>query len=219
MLVVSLAALFALVVCTGILFSSCEGDKNSSQKVQHKSTVARREGFIKEPMLQWPTSIPGGDTKKWDVCIVGAGLSGSVLAERYATLLNKSSLVIEQRDHIGGNCYDYVDEETGIRVSKYGPHLFHTNIERVWRYVNKKEFGTKWQRWDHEVKAWVEDGKLVAVPVNINTVNTLFDMNLRTPEEMDAWLQKTQVNLLSFSYTLQTCFSNIFSRAYVCVCV
>eukprot|EP00957_Ditylum_brightwellii_P127464 9719838-Ditylum_brightwellii.AAC.1 len=68
--------------------------------------------------------------KEYDVCVVGAGFSGSVIAERFANELGKTVLVIDKRNHIGGNCYDYIDEETNIRVNKYGAHLFHTNHER-----------------------------------------------------------------------------------------
>ena len=83
-------------------------------------------------------------SKPVDVCVIGAGLSGSVLAERHASQ-NKSVLVIEKRDHIGGNCYDYIDKETGIRVSKYGVHLFHTQSERVWNYLKQFSHWTDWE--------------------------------------------------------------------------
>ena len=58
---------------------------------------------------------------------VGAGLSGSVIAERITRILKKKVLILEKRNHIGGNCYDYIDKDTGIRLNKYGAHLFHTN--------------------------------------------------------------------------------------------
>ena len=85
----------------------------------------------------------------YDVCIAGAGLSGAVIAEQYASQLNQSVLVIEKRDHIAGNCFDYTDKETGIRVSKYGAHLFHTNYDRVWEYV--QQF-SEWTKYEHEVR-------------------------------------------------------------------
>lgn len=130
--------------------------------------------------------------RTYDVCVVGAGLSGAVFAERYATVLQKSVLVMDKRNHFGGNCYDYVDEETGIRVNKYGAHLFHTNSEKAWHYVNMHKGAPRWVRWDHEVLGSVR-GKLVTIPVNINTVNRLFDASIKTPEEMDKWLAKVQV--------------------------
>lgn len=123
-----------------------------------------------------------------DICIVGAGLSGAVIAERYASQRNQTSLIIERRNHIGGNCYDYIDDETGIRVSKYGAHLFHTYYDRVWKYVQKF---SEWTPYEHEVIGLV-NGKHVPIPVNIHTVNTLFDLNIKNSEEMDKWLATEQ---------------------------
>ena len=109
-----------------------------------------------------------------DLLIVGAGLSGAVLAERCSRELNMTSVVVDKRDHIGGNCYDYVSPD-GIRCSKYGAHLFHTQFERVWEYVNKF---SEWVPFDHRVKGRVEDDggveRLVPIPPTQATVNTLF---------------------------------------------
>ena len=121
----------------------------------------------------------------YDIVIVGAGISGATLAERYASQQNKKVLVIEKRDHIGGNCFDYYDE-AGILVSKYGAHLFHTNLEDVWEYVNTF---SEWQRYEHRVLSSV-DGKLVPVPVNITTVNTLLGLQIASEDEMKAWLEQ-----------------------------
>ena len=74
-------------------------------------------------------------TKSYDLCIVGAGLSGTVFAERTSEL-EESVLVIDSRTHIGGNCYDYVDQKTGVLRNQYGSLLFHTKIEEVWNYIN-----------------------------------------------------------------------------------
>ncbi|CAJ1959523.1 unnamed protein product [Cylindrotheca closterium] len=129
--------------------------------------------------------------KRYDICIVGAGLSGSVLAERYASQHNASVLVMEQRDHIGGNCYDYIDDETDIRVSKYGAHIFHTSYERVWDYL--QQF-TNWTPYEHEVVGSVGlNGTIVPIPVNIETVNALFGLEIQNTQEMDEWLAKEQV--------------------------
>lgn len=121
----------------------------------------------------------------YDIIIVGAGISGATLAERYATQQNKKVLVLEKRNHIGGNCYDYYDE-AGILVSKYGAHLFHTNFENVWEYVNKF---SEWRKYEHRVISSV-DGKLVPVPVNITTVNTLLGLQIASEDEMKAWLDQ-----------------------------
>jgi UDP-galactopyranose mutase len=123
------------------------------------------------------------------IVIIGAGISGAVLAERYANL-GKKVLVLEKRDHIAGNCFDYIDEN-GILVSKYGAHLFHTNDELVWEYVNQF---SDWFPWEHKVVAKVDD-KTVPIPVNILTVNTLFGLNLETSEEMQEWLDKNSVSI------------------------
>jgi UDP-galactopyranose mutase len=124
-----------------------------------------------------------------DIIVVGCGLSGCVIAERFASVLNKKVLIIEKRDHIGGNCYDYIDEKTGILVNKYGAHLFHTNHEQVWNYVNQFE---EWIRWEHKVLGMV-DNKLVPIPVNITTVNQVCLQNIKNEQEMELWLKENQV--------------------------
>jgi len=125
--------------------------------------------------------------KNADIIIVGAGISGAVLAERYASL-GKKVLVIEKRNHIAGNCYDYIDEN-GILVSKYGAHLFHTNEEEVWEYVNRF---SNWYEWEHKVIAKV-DGQMVPIPVNITTVNKLFGLDISSEDEMKEWLNNNRV--------------------------
>mmetsp|Transcript_17058 Transcript_17058/g.34144 ORF Transcript_17058/g.34144 Transcript_17058/m.34144 type:complete len:513 (-) Transcript_17058:569-2107(-) len=130
--------------------------------------------------------------KQYDVCIVGAGLSGAVIAERYASVLDKTSVVMDVRTHIGGNCYDFTEPYSGILMNLYGAHLFHTGLERVYKYITKWQDKAPWKRYDHEVVGWL-DGKLLPIPVNINTVNGLFDSSITTPEEMDEWLESVQV--------------------------
>lgn len=125
----------------------------------------------------------------FDILVAGAGLSGAVIAEQYASRSNKKVLVVEKRDHIGGNCYDYIDEN-GILINQYGAHLFHTNSEAVWEYV--QQFA-QWEQWEHRVLGNV-DGKLVPIPVNINTVNILCGTNIRTKEEMNDWLASVQIS-------------------------
>jgi len=128
-------------------------------------------------------------TGKPDVLIIGAGISGLTIAERCATVLGKKVLVIEKRDHIGGNCYDFYNED-GIQVSKYGAHLFHTNYDDVWEYVQKF---SAWRPHTHKVLSFV-DGKLVPIPVNIDTVNILFGLNLNE-ESMKSWLEENQIKI------------------------
>jgi UDP-galactopyranose mutase len=125
-----------------------------------------------------------------DICVVGAGLSGAVIAERYATQFDKSVLILEKRDHIGGNCYDFLDPEAGIRISKYGAHLFHTKHSRVWEYV--QQF-SQWTPYEHKVIGLVNNTH-VPIPVNIDTVNALFGLNLENSQQMDEWLTSEQVH-------------------------
>jgi UDP-galactopyranose mutase len=109
----------------------------------------------------------------FDYLIVGAGFAGSVLAERLASQLNKRVLLVDRRSHIGGNAYDHYNDE-GILVHKYGPHIFHTNAERIFDYLSQF---TEWRPYEHRVLAHVDD-KLVPMPINIDTVNKLYDLNL-----------------------------------------
>lgn len=105
----------------------------------------------------------------FDYVIVGAGLSGCVIAERIANVLNKKVLVIEKRNHIAGNCYDYVDEN-GIIVHKYGPHLFHTDYKDVFEYLS---MFTDWRIYEHKVLASV-NGTKIPIPFNFNSIDMLF---------------------------------------------
>lgn len=125
---------------------------------------------------------------QYDYLIVGAGFAGSVLAERIATQLNKKVLVVEKRDHIGGNAYDYYNDH-GILVHKYGPHLFHTNDPNVVRYLSAF---TYWKWYEHRVLARV-DGMLLPFPINLDTLNLLYKLNLETSEEAQAFLDSKKV--------------------------
>lgn len=102
-----------------------------------------------------------------DWLIVGAGFAGSVMARELAEA-GKSVLIIDKRDHIGGNAYDYVNEH-GVRIHKYGPHIFHTNSDAVFSYLSRF---TEWRPYEHRVLASVE-GKLVPFPVNLTTLEML----------------------------------------------
>lgn len=119
-----------------------------------------------------------------NILIVGAGLSGATAARRLAENGHEVH-VIDKRDHIGGNVFDFVDDKTGIRLSKYGAHIFHTNNEDVWQFVNRF---SEWTPYEHRVMSLVGE-QFVPVPVNIDTVNALFDKSITTTEEMEQYLQ------------------------------
>jgi UDP-galactopyranose mutase len=119
----------------------------------------------------------------YDTLIVGAGYAGSIMAERLTSQLGQRVLVIDRRDHIAGNAYDYLDEH-GVLVHKYGPHIFHTTSGKVVAYLS--DF-TDWRPYEHRVLARV-DGKLVPMPINRTTINELYGLGLTTDEEVESFL-------------------------------
>lgn len=119
----------------------------------------------------------------FDYLIVGAGFAGSVIAERLASVLGQRVLIVEKRPHIGGNAYDRYDD-AGVLVHPYGPHIFHTNSADVFAYLTQF---TKWRPYQHRVLASV-DGQLLPIPINLETVNRLYGLNL-TSFEMDDFLE------------------------------
>lgn len=121
-----------------------------------------------------------GDDRAFDYLIVGAGFAGSVLAERLASQENKKVLLIDKRNHIGGNAYDFYDD-AGILIHKYGPHIFHTNSKEVFQYLSKF---TKWRDYQHRVLASV-DGLMVPIPINLNTINMLYGYNFDSSQLVD----------------------------------
>lgn len=109
----------------------------------------------------------------FDYLIVGAGFAGAVLAERLASDANKKVLIVDKRHHIGGNTYDHYNKD-GILIHEYGPHIFHTNSKEIYDYLGQF---TTWRPYEHRVLASV-DGMLVPIPINLNTINQLYGMNL-----------------------------------------
>ena len=119
----------------------------------------------------------------FDYLIVGAGFAGSTLAERLATQLNKRVLLVDKRNHIGGNAYDKFDD-AGVLIHQYGPHIFHTNSRQVFDYLSHF---TKWRAYQHRVLACV-DGQLVPIPINLDTINTLYGLKLSS-SELEKWFE------------------------------
>ncbi len=118
-----------------------------------------------------------GPSGVFDYLIVGAGFAGSVLAERLASGSGKRVLLIDRRNHIGGNAYDHYNED-GLLIHKYGPHIFHTNSREVFEYLG---MFTEWRQYEHHVLASV-DGQLLPIPINLDTINRLYGLNLTSQD-------------------------------------
>ena len=119
----------------------------------------------------------------YDYLIVGAGFAGSVMAERLASQQNKKVLIVEKRNHIGGNAYDEYDEH-GILVHRYGPHIFHTNSKKVFDYLSQF---TEWIPYEHKVLANLND-ELYPIPINRITLNKLYKKDFQTEHEVMEYL-------------------------------
>lgn len=109
----------------------------------------------------------------YDYLIVGAGYAGSVMAERLARDAGKKVLLCDVRPHIAGNAYDHPDA-AGVLVHRYGPHIFHTNSREIFEYLSQF---TEWRPYEHRVRASI-DGKLYPIPINLDTINQLYGLNL-----------------------------------------
>jgi UDP-galactopyranose mutase len=117
----------------------------------------------------------------FDWLIVGAGFAGAVLAERLASQRGDKVLVIDRRNHIGGNAYDHLND-AGVLIHRYGPHIFHTNSQAILDHLSQF---TAWRPYEHRVLGQV-DGQLVPIPINLDTINSLYGLNL-TSEELTDW--------------------------------
>lgn len=144
----------------------------------------------------------------FDYLVVGAGFAGSVIAERLATVAHKKVLIIDKRNHIGGNTYDYYDD-SGVLVHKYGPHIFHTNSRDVYDYLGQF---TDWRPYEHRVLASV-DGQLVPLPINLDTLNTLYGLHL-TSDEAEAFLQQRAAKITPVRTSEDVVLSRVGKELY-----
>lgn len=121
---------------------------------------------------------------KFDWLIVGSGFTGATLAERIASQLNQTVLMVDRRNHVGGNAFDEYND-VGIQVHKFGPHIFHTNSKEVFGYLSQF---TNWRPYMHQVLGMVE-GCLVPVPFNLNSLRLLFP--IKYAEKLEEKLVET----------------------------
>ena len=120
---------------------------------------------------------------KQPIIIVGAGLSGATIARKYAED-GEQVIVVDKRDHIGGNTYDFINEY-GVLMAKYGGHIYHDSDDETWEFVSRF---TEWIPYEHRVKSYVE-GKLVPVPTNMDTYNEVLGKNFTDGEELKEWVE------------------------------
>ncbi len=121
------------------------------------------------------------DFKNLKYLIVGSGFFGSVIAERIANDLKERVVIIDKRDHFGGNCFSTIDKETDIEYHEYGTHIFHTSNETVWKYINRF---TYFNGYRHQVLA-VHKNRTYQMPINLETINSFYNVNLRPFEVYD----------------------------------
>lgn len=140
--------------------------------------------------------------------VVGAGLAGLTIAERVAHVLGAKVLVIEKRNHIGGNIYDSYNED-GILIHNYGPHIFHTNDKVVYDYLSQF---TKWNDFWHRVLTYV-DGNLIPMPITVETINRLYNLNLSC-DEMEEFLSKKSVPISEIKTSRDVALSKVGEDIY-----
>jgi len=144
----------------------------------------------------------------YDYLIAGAGLAGSVLAERLANGLGRSVLLVERRTHIAGNAYDCPNED-GIMVQEYGPHIFHTIKKDVWDYLSQF---TEWNGYVHRVLARVR-GKAVPLPISLETMERLFERPF-TAEQLAEYFEQHRVRLESIENARDVVVSQVGEELY-----
>ncbi|HZQ47691.1 MAG TPA: UDP-galactopyranose mutase [Verrucomicrobiae bacterium] len=147
-------------------------------------------------------------SRSYDYLIVGAGFAGSVLAERLASQSNATCLIVEKRDHIGGNAHDGHDA-AGVLVHNYGPHYFRTNSDRVVEYLSRF---TEWHRVEYKILSWT-DGRHWQFPINLNTFEQLVGHPSST-EEMQEALAKWRVPIENPRNSEEVIISQVGVRLY-----
>src|SRR4051812_20355832 len=163
--------------------STCEREAGP----QAKPRAPRSRDAGKDCTMNSSSAPSRNRVDAFDYMIVGAGFAGSVLAERLARGSGKHVLLVDRRAHVGGNAYDHYDH-AGILVHKYGPHIFHTNSKEVFDYLSRF---TEWRQYQHKVLASV-DGQLVPIPINLDTINRLYGLELNSFQMAEFLAQRAE---------------------------
>lgn len=145
---------------------------------------------------------------KIDALIVGAGIAGSVLARKLAEEQGQQILVVDKRNHVGGYCYDYRDEN-GILIHKYGPHIFRTDSKEVWKFLSRF---TDWQDYQHKVLANV-NGHFYPMPINLDTVNQYLGTQY-TAEDVEEYFEEHKISLIEINNVKDVIESQIGPEFY-----
>jgi UDP-galactopyranose mutase len=122
---------------------------------------------------------------KKNILVVGAGFAGATIARELADSRRYNVHIIDQRNHIAGNAYDPINSELNLRVHQYGPHIFHTNNQRIFDYLSRF---TQWLPYQHKVEAWVDNVGYVPLPINRTTLNIIYQRQLNNEEEVKQFL-------------------------------
>ncbi len=145
---------------------------------------------------------------KFDYLIVGAGFAGSVLAERLASQRGKSCLIVEKRNHIGGNAYDHTDR-AGVLLHTYGPHYFRSNSDRIVEYLSQF---TDWHPVEYKILSWAQ-GRYWQFPINLNTFEQLLGKP-STTEEMETTLAEWRVPIANPANSEEVIVSQVGWKLY-----
>ena len=184
----------------------------SSMWKQIERVNARSVGLKQEAMASFRlppiTMKMTSRVDRYDYLVAGAGFAGAVMAERLANVMGKKVLVVDKRDHIGGNTFDYFDD-AGILVHKYGPHVFHTNSTEVVQYLSRF---TQWRNYEHRVLAQV-DGKVLPIPINLDTINKMYGLELDAAG-MQEFLSKRTEHAAQIKTSQDICVSRVGWELY-----
>jgi UDP-galactopyranose mutase len=135
----------------------------------------------------------------FDVVVVGAGFFGATIAEQVANRLGRTVCVLDRRSHVGGNTYSEIDSDSGVEVHRYGTHIFHTNSETVWRYLQRF---TQFTNYRHRVFT-VARGRVYSMPINLATICAAFGRIMSPQEAMTAIAAEAKANGASGARNLE----------------